>query len=822
MVTAALAHLVHEEKGRKLLDSRIQQALAPVTSGVIDSILPGGQQVAFPTNNFEMMTATGAKGSKVNMSQICCLLGQQQLEGQRVPVMASGKTLPSFQPFETDARAGGFVANRFLTGIRPQEYYFHCMAGREGLVDTAVKTSRSGYLQRCLMKHLESLTVAYDGTVRDCDGGINQFLYGEDGIDPVKQLGLRWLSHLAENSQAVADTVTDKVLASMDRRTYAKHAKALRKEAKAAGVSYKEARAKHRPLNSTGSADRMMGFVSESFEDYIDAYLDKTGSGPDAPALLQKSAGMFRELAYFKYARSLVQPGEAVGAVAAQSVGEPSTQMTLNTFHSAGQGNATAGIPRLRELIMTASKKPANPTMTLAIRPSAAAVHEGGSAALAEGIAQQLSRVTVAEFVNRVRVEDSIVQAGGVYEREYRVEVALEPPEMLPPVLRKSIAVREALPGFLQGHFALLILSTLERAMNKAERGADVGRGRAERARKEAAAEEEEGGDEAGERKRGKGEDDEDVSDDDDDEDEDGEERGAKAEAKRAQAKGYMEADHADRKALKASKGGATHAEDSAEESEEDHSAMEVEDEVGSSVTIEGFTLKHKLRLKSLQEKFSADVSLDEAAGKLRLSLRVHASRRRVMLVALVEDVAARCVVQELHGVNKCFVLDPPKQGGSGTHSVMTEGATLDLLTLWRFNRQRGVEGALDLNRVRSNDVAQIRRIYGVEAARAALLAEVSGIFRAYGIGVDMRHLSLIADYMTYTGDQRPLNRIGITHSSSPLLKMSFETTCKFLTDATLTADNDLLPPPSSRLILGRPVATGTGYFDVRLALRTQ
>ena len=76
-----------------------------------------------------------------------------------------------------------YITNRFLTGIQPQEYYFHCMAGREGLVDTAVKTSRSGYLQRCLVKHLESLVVNYDNTVRDQDGGVVQFAYGEDSID---------------------------------------------------------------------------------------------------------------------------------------------------------------------------------------------------------------------------------------------------------------------------------------------------------------------------------------------------------------------------------------------------------------------------------------------------------------------------------------------------------------------------------------------------------------------------------------------------------------------------------------------------------------
>jgi DNA-directed RNA polymerase I subunit RPA1 len=80
----------------------------------------------------------------VNHSQISCLLGQQELEGHRVPVMVSGKSLPSFPAFDPRPRAGGFISDRFLTGIRPQDYFFHCMSGREGLVDTAVKTSRSG------------------------------------------------------------------------------------------------------------------------------------------------------------------------------------------------------------------------------------------------------------------------------------------------------------------------------------------------------------------------------------------------------------------------------------------------------------------------------------------------------------------------------------------------------------------------------------------------------------------------------------------------------------------------------------------------------
>lgn len=83
-----------------------------VTSSIISASLPVGQWKSFPSNNFSMMTISGAKGSKVNFSQISCLLGQQELEGRRVPRMASGRTLPCFRPYDVRARAGGFIANR--------------------------------------------------------------------------------------------------------------------------------------------------------------------------------------------------------------------------------------------------------------------------------------------------------------------------------------------------------------------------------------------------------------------------------------------------------------------------------------------------------------------------------------------------------------------------------------------------------------------------------------------------------------------------------------------------------------------------------------
>ena len=173
-LASRLEEVLRDENKSRTLDLKANAQTKNFTSRVITECLPSGLQKHFPRNNFQAMTVSGAKGSDVNASQISCLLGQQVLEGRRVPVMISGKTLPCFKPFETDVRAGGYVTDRFLTGVRPQEYFFHCMAGREGLIDTAVKTSRSGYLQRCLIKGMEGIRVHYDNTVRDSDGSLVQ------------------------------------------------------------------------------------------------------------------------------------------------------------------------------------------------------------------------------------------------------------------------------------------------------------------------------------------------------------------------------------------------------------------------------------------------------------------------------------------------------------------------------------------------------------------------------------------------------------------------------------------------------------------------
>jgi DNA-directed RNA polymerase I subunit RPA1 len=111
---------------------------------------------------------------------------------------------------------------------------------------------------------------------------------------------------------------------------------------------------------------------------------------------------------------------------------------------------------------------------------------------------------------------------------------------------------------------------------------------------------------------------------------------------------------------------------------------------------------------------------------------------------------------------------------------------------------------------------------YGVEACRAAIIQELSGVFGGHGISVDHRHLNLIADFMTRGGGFSPFNRNGLKGSVSPFMKMSFETTVGFLADAVCDGDWDDLSSPSSRIVIGRMSKVGTGAFDVLTQVPTR
>ena len=134
-------------------------------------------------NNVKQMVVAGSKGSYLNISQMTACVGQQNVEGKRIPFGFKDRTLPHFTKDDHSPESRGFVENSYLRGLTPQEFFFHAMGGREGLIDTAVKTAETGYIQRRLVKALEDVTAKYDATIRAATGDIIQFTYGEDGMD---------------------------------------------------------------------------------------------------------------------------------------------------------------------------------------------------------------------------------------------------------------------------------------------------------------------------------------------------------------------------------------------------------------------------------------------------------------------------------------------------------------------------------------------------------------------------------------------------------------------------------------------------------------
>lgn len=281
---------------------------------------------AFPDNNSGViMASTGARGSTLNIGQMTAALGQQSIRGRRIYKGYRYRALPHFKTNDTNPDAKGFVKSNYRDGLNPLEFFFHAMGGREGLVDTAVRTQQSGYMQRRLINALEHLKIEYDRTVRDPHGNIIQYLYGEDGIDPAK----------SDHGEAV----------NISRLIVSEHLEddgkiATDKELQEAISSYSN------ELNPKIKSD-LYTFLSEN-------KISKDG----LKRVMRKALDLID--------RAMAEPGEAAGVVTAQSIGEPGTQMTLRTFHFAGvkERNVTLGLPRLIELV-DARKKPVTPTMDI-------------------------------------------------------------------------------------------------------------------------------------------------------------------------------------------------------------------------------------------------------------------------------------------------------------------------------------------------------------------------------------------------------------------------------------------------------------------------
>ncbi|XP_015588786.1 DNA-directed RNA polymerase I subunit RPA1 [Cephus cinctus] len=845
-------------KFRTQVDRKYKTALDVFTNDINKTCLPSGLLKKFPENNLQLMVQSGAKGSTVNTMQISCLLGQIELEGKRPPLMISGKSLPSFPAFDPTPRSGGFIDGRFMTGIQPQEFFFHCMAGREGLIDTAVKTSRSGYLQRCLIKHLEGLVISYDSTVRDSDGSLIQLSYGEDGLDIPKSRFLRkeQLGFLVDNKDAIIDRdLLQHLKETSDVHKILKLVKKIRKFTKTNnGITKKRRESEFTkfsatdfginpmrykkidentgrskaalsimkrwlksdpevknsfksqcvqcpdPVTSKYRQDLEYGVLNENIESLISDYMsDNIGK---ASAVINKKE--LRDLLCVKVMNTLCPPGEPVGLLAAQSIGEPSTQMTLNTFHFAGRGemNVTLGIPRLREILMMASKNIKTPSMEIPFKKDLRNVTRQSNK-----LRQKLTKCVVSNVLRNIKVERKIETCP---QRQLTYSLTFE---FLP---HKSYKGEFCInPKHILEKTEKLFFTVMFREIKKIAKLSGTTMLHFEEDRKRT--------------------NEEDSRLDDDDPDDD---LSSKPNPRSDLGELHESSDEDEAAEDADATAARTMSRHKENQEYEDPEEEEVEDAANENADESQFVEKTKTTQKEEEEEEEedkddedpmADIKSDQKKRDVinmypnvteydydnqkhvwcKLTFWLPLKLTRLDLSTVLRNVADKVVLWETPCIRRAFTF----QNSNGETILKTDG--LNIVEMFKYNK------ILDLQKLYSNDIYGISQTYGIEAANRVIVKEVKDVFKMYGITVDMRHLLLIADYMTFDGNYQPLSRKGMEDSASPLQQMSFESSLNFLKNATLQGKQDDLVSPSSRLMLGQPCRSGTGACSLLMKMQS-
>ena len=444
---------IFENKTGKTDDEEIETQINNILGQALIEAGKIGRNSLQKDNRFVIMVDAGSKGSALNISQMTSCVGQQTVDGKRIPYGFNNRTLPHYNKFDNSPEARGFVENSFISGLTPQELFFHAMGGRVGLIDTAVKTSQTGYIQRRLIKGMEDLKVEYDMTVRNNKNKIIQFTYGDDNFDTitVENQKLPLVSMSLEDIYLHFDMSVDKniILYTSDTLKRIKKQKTelknkcklmidnfidYRKEIVDKVFNNTDSDVIHMPIAFTHLINNIQGQQNININSLVDITPLETFElienglkrlqnlhyiNPNKlfelvyyyyltpknllliKKLNRKSITLLVENIIYKYKKAIVSPGEMVGMIAAQSIGEPTTQMTLNTFHFAGvasKSNVTRGVPRVEE-ILSLSENPKNPSCTIHLFPD-----EETNIENTENIRHKLEHTKLSSMVSKIQI----------------------------------------------------------------------------------------------------------------------------------------------------------------------------------------------------------------------------------------------------------------------------------------------------------------------------------------------------------------------------------------------------------------------------------
>jgi DNA-directed RNA polymerase II subunit RPB1 len=699
------------------LENRIVKVTKDTTSTLYQEVM----KKLGPTNRMVQMVKSGAKGNSLNIGQMTALLSQQQVGGKRIQYTLQDRTLPHFSRYDDGLESRGFVESNFINGIRPAEFFFHAMGGREGLIDTAVKTSDSGYIQRKLVKTMEDIHVAYDGTVRNVNGAIVQFHYGGDGVDSTAvekqdcELLTMTLEEIFRDFAISEDDIhavvkgevkefpdlVDEIIA--DREVLVKDVFKYEAGDKVVVIPVNFGRLLEKYTNPYSvKTDLQPAYVVQELTKFCSQpwvahnklfhIMLRFNLAPKKAIIKYRlTKALFDEMLKdirFRYMKSRVHPGEMVGTLSAQSVGEPTTQLTLNTFHSAGtsKANATAGVPRIMELL-NASQNPKTPVSTIYLDASIAGSQD--SAILKK---REIQKTMLRDITKSVRI---------YYD---------------PNPLADNTAVQED-RDILQSYQKFSVtngqLCTSPWVMR-------------------------------------------------------------------------LELDDA---------------------------------EMVARNVVDMTMIAAKIQNNKVLKVFECVHSDTNAPGKLVLRIVFAADVvKNVLALRFIEEKLLDTVIRGIDGIGRVYprevkseLLWDEKIGAykTATQWVLDVEGQNNLLNLATIPN-------IDSLRSFSNDIWEIKNVFGIEAARISLLREFYSVFTGE-TPINYHHIITLIDAMTYPGFFLKADRSGMSRNSENgvLAKSSFEETAKHLFNAALTGDTDNMRGVSANIMFGQKPPCGTGFVDI-------
>lgn len=712
------------------------------------------------TNNFYRMIYSGAKGSPVNMGCISSAATQENLKNNRIQKTVNYRTTPHFHRSDDSAEARGFVKSSYYEGYKPLETFFHHSTGREGLINTAIKTGETGYMQRRLVKALEDLKIAYDGTIRNANDLLISLVYGGTNVDPIMQKIVH-LNILKMGNKEIDEKITyneselkgkDKELNNIFRKELLEMRDIIRKNnEKATGdymiikdvyfqaINYKRIIHDNKNFETKTKSKLTLEYIIENINIILShnttplLCLINKEENPCKYQDEQKFKTLFKLMLYeylspkrcieeykfnkeqfdnvvkeiiISYNKSLINSGEMVGVIAAQSISEPLSQLTLSSFHKTGSSSSgRQGIPRFKEIISyTKTDKVASPLTNLYLKDE-----YKNNKVIAKKISSYLRYTILKDIVKKV---DIIYDVDPDSSLSYTYKDKVDKKNVFNtsstntninkmPWLYRFELSNEALMDYDVSMLDIKI-SFISYWKNN-----------------------------------------------------------------------YEDINNIKKKPIK-------------DLINKIKNVCILTNNINSSQPV----VHIRFDFNQVNNKLFTDM-LDILVYKYNIKGSKNINR--------IYDI----LEQKYYNYNNPN--QEPKE--LKEHVIHIEG--VDLAKLLSIK-------VLDMTRTIINDLETTYKVYGIAAARMLIVRELTKVFENSGNNINYHHIALIADLMTSTGNITSIDRYGINKlDNDPLSRASFETSLDQLTSAAIFNEVDSMRSVSSQIMTGKPFRGGTGMCDI-------